>query len=345
VAGGVPEVDQADVGGIDVLVAGLEVLLLPEVLDHRAEHGAPLTPDGEPGPDLLAEEEEAEVGAEAPVVALAGLLEAPEVGLQLRLGRPGRAVDPLELGAAIVAPPVGAGEAEELEGADLPRPGDVGATAEVLEVALAVEGDPPPLDATGVWAVRRLVAGAEVLAGGEALDQLHLVGLVALPEEGERLVAIELAALEGEVGRDDVLHPALDLGQVVEGQATGEVEVVVEPVLDRRADAELGLGEHLLDGLGHDVGRGVAHRAQVDAGGLAPRWGPRCGSGFALDRLCHRLVSSSPRGLRAGCAAGCRAAGHEANQKRPVSHTLGREAHKRRRDRAVPPKFGPRRTN
>ena len=37
-----------------------------------------------------------------------------------------------------------------------------------------------------------------------------------------------------------------------------DVEVVVEAVLDRRADAQLGLGEQLLHGLGQDVRGGVA---------------------------------------------------------------------------------------
>ena len=39
--------------------------------------------------------------------------------------------------------------------------------------------------------------------------------------------------------------------------ARGDVEVVVEAVGDRRADAELGLREHLLDRLGQHVGRRV----------------------------------------------------------------------------------------
>ena len=44
----------------------------------------------------------------------------------------------------------------------------------------------------------------------------------------------------------------------------GDVEVVVEAVLDRRADAQLGLGEQLLDGLGQHVrGRVPQDRAAL----------------------------------------------------------------------------------
>ena len=42
----------------------------------------------------------------------------------------------------------------------------------------------------------------------------------------------------------------------------GFSEVVVEAVLDGRADGDLDLGEELLHRLGHDVGGGVAQRGQ-----------------------------------------------------------------------------------
>ena len=46
-----------------------------------------------------------------------------------------------------------------------------------------------------------------------------------------------------------------------------DVEVVVEAVLDRRADAQLGVGEELLHGLGHHVRGGVAQDVQAVLGG------------------------------------------------------------------------------
>ena len=71
------------------------------------------------------------------------------------------------------------------------------------------------LDAPGIRALQGLVAGAVALAGGEALDQLQLVGLLPLPEEAQGPVPVQLPALEGEVCLHDGLHPALDLRQVV----------------------------------------------------------------------------------------------------------------------------------
>ncbi len=73
---------------------------------------------------------------------------------------------------------------------------------------------------------------------------------------------------------------------------SGGVELVVEAVLDRRADAELGLGEDVLHGLGHDVRRGVAQHHQ--AVGVA---GQHRLDGRALT---HRLVEVDQRTVDTG---------------------------------------------
>ena len=71
---------------------------------------------------LLVEAEQVEVAADAAVVALAGHLEGLEVRGQLLLLGEGGAVDAGELGVVLVAAPVGAGQAGELEGALAERP-------------------------------------------------------------------------------------------------------------------------------------------------------------------------------------------------------------------------------
>ena len=69
--------------------------------------------------------------------------------------------------------------------------------------------------------------------------------------------------LEGEGGGLLLAHLRLDLLEVRGRQRAGQVEVVVEAVLDGRTDAELGVGEELEDGRGHHVRRAVAHRGEV----------------------------------------------------------------------------------
>ena len=65
-------------------------------------------------------------------------------------------------------------------------------------------------------------------------------------------------ALEGLVGGDVLGHLRLDALEVGLGdvRALGELEVVVEAVLDRRADRDPGARVELADRLGHHV-RGV----------------------------------------------------------------------------------------
>ena len=52
---------------------------------------------------------------------------------------------------------------------------------------------------------------------------------------------------------DDLAHLLLEACEVVRGERLGDVEVVVEAVGDRRADAELGRRKQSLNGLGEDV--------------------------------------------------------------------------------------------
>ena len=117
------------------------------------------------------------------------------------------------------------------------------AAAEVLEGAVAVERD-----------------GLDAFVRDQVVDQLDLVVLALGLEDLDRLGDRHVATLEGLVGLDVGAHRRLDLLQVGVGDLdlVGEVEVVVEAVLDRRPDRHLGAGIELLHRLGHHVGGVVA---------------------------------------------------------------------------------------
>ena len=121
----------------------------------------------------------------------------------------------------------------------------------------------------GAVAVHRDVVHA--LVADQVLDQLDLVVLALAREVVERLAGGPLAALERLVGLDVLAHLLLDARQVVLGEAhaLGEVEVVVEAVLDRGPDRDLGARPQLGDRLGHHVRGVVADEPQavVVAGG------------------------------------------------------------------------------
>ncbi len=157
-----------------------------------------------------------------------------EIGLRLPRG----AVDALQHAVRLVAAPVGAGHRGQLHGVDLElrRAGHVGAPAQVRERGLRVGGD--------------------LLALGKLVDELELVGLTLEGRAG--LFACHDPAHEGVAARHDRAHARLDLGEVLGRERAGQLEVVVEPVLDGRPDGHLGVGKELQHRLGHHVGEGVA---------------------------------------------------------------------------------------
>ena len=112
---------------------------------------------------------------------------------------------------------------------------------------------------------------AQVQEGTVAVDRDHLVVLELLqPLELEGIVGEELpalllahaAALEGIVGGDDVAHAGLERLQVFGREGFVHLEVVVEAVLDRRAEADARGGMQLAHRGGEYVRGGVAQYRQ-----------------------------------------------------------------------------------
>jgi len=105
--------------------------------------------------------------------------------------------------------------------------------------------------------------------GGGALeaDQLELVRLAG--ELGARLVVGDDPTHETLARADDPRHLLVEGLEVLRGERLGDIEVVVEPVGDGRADPELGLGVDRLHRLREHVRGGVAQ--DVEAVGRVDR--------------------------------------------------------------------------
>ncbi len=251
-----PQASLADVGRVDELVAALLVFEAAVVLGDLADHASLGVPQDQPGADILAHAEEAQLATQAAMIALLGLLQLPQVPLKLLGLLPGCAVDPLQHGALLIAAPVGPSDAHELDGGrvELTRSLHMRAAAQVRERAVRVERKLPSL-------VKRLTVLIEP-ALLQAADEFLLVGLVS--EDPARLFGRDHLPLKRKVGRDDLAHPLLDLLQVLRRQCAGQVEVVVETILDRWADGDLGLpGEQLHHRLRHHVRRRMPDPVQL----------------------------------------------------------------------------------
>ena len=233
---------------LDLLVAVVLVDLAHVLLDALPDRPALRVPEHHAG-RVIVDVEQVELAAQLAVVALLGFLQHRQVLREFFLRRPGRAVDALQHLVAVVAAPVGAGHLHQLEELQLARAGHVRAAAQVLEGALAVQRD--------------------VLAFGDAADDLGLVGLAHVLEVLDSLVARQHAARHRLVLGRELRHLLLDGGQVFRRERALVGEVVEEAVLDHRADRDLGVGEQFLDGVGQQVGRGVAD--QVEAVGVLGR--------------------------------------------------------------------------
>jgi hypothetical protein len=121
-----------------------------------------------------------------------------------------------------------------------PGVGHVRAAAQVDEVAVAV--------------------GRDHLALGQVGDALELERVVA--EHLARLVARHLAPLEGELLLRDAAHLGLERREVLGRERLRDLEVVVEAVVDGRAEADLRVGAQAAHGRGERVRARVAQHGE-----------------------------------------------------------------------------------
>ena len=187
--------------------------------------------------------EQIHLAAELAVVALLGFLDLLEVGVELFLLGEGRAVDAREHLAVGIAAPIGARDFHQLERvADLAGRGHVRPAAEIEPVALLVDLD--------------------LLVRGDGVDQLDLERLALVAEHALGLVARPYLLGEGFVARDDLAHLLLDRVEVLRRERLVAEEVVIEAVLDHRADGDLRARPQALHGLGEHMGSVVPDQLQ-----------------------------------------------------------------------------------
>ena len=170
------------------------------------------------------------------MVALPRLFERRQVGVEVFLGEPGGAVEPLELGIGSVSLPVGSGNARELDGSYTARTRRVRPTAEVDKFPLAVERE------RGV-------------CGEPGFDVLDFQRLVQAPDDLNGFCPGHLHPLEGLVGLDDPPHLHFDRRQILVGDWPTGPHVVIKAFAHGRAEGEFHPFEEPHHRTGHHMRR------------------------------------------------------------------------------------------
>ena len=233
------------VGRVDRVVAALGVLVPPEALDLKANVRQVWVPEHEAGARLRVVTEEVHLGADATVVALLHLVEPSHVLVELFTRPEGSAVDALQHAVVLIAAPIGTGNGLQLESVVVVKSVHVRAFTQIVPIAMGPEGD--------------------LLALGNQLDGLDLKVLVGACEARARLVAGEL--LDRHLRRffrqaPHLFFDALEVLLLDRRGALGEVEVVIETVLDGGAEAVLHAGVEVAHRGSHQVRDRVAQGRQ-----------------------------------------------------------------------------------
>ena len=234
---GLPQVEPADVRREHQLIPAAEQLLPQKVFDLLADEAPLGMPEYQARSCLILDAEQVQVLAQAPVVALPGFVKLGKVGVQLFLREERGPVDALQGVRALVALPVRTRHAEQLEGLDACGRGNVGSTAEIHELAGAVNGE----DRLGLFA-----------------DELALQELAHPLEKLQPLVLGKVQALVREVRLDQLPHLVLDLLQIILGERFFAEEIVEEAGLSGRPDAGMRVREEFEDRRRQEVRRRVA---------------------------------------------------------------------------------------
>src|SRR5579885_1486926 len=221
-----------------MLIAMLRLHLADKTLHQMAQHLAFRQEEWNAGANILTERKECEFLAKLAVIALLRLFKLPEIVIEVFLRKPGRPIEPLEHWAVFVAAPVGPGHAHQLERADLSRAFHMRPPAKVQKWPLLVDAH---------------------LGIGQILNNLHLVRLIALFEVLERFFARPFALYKGMVLSDTFGHAPLDLWKIIGRKRAGQLHIIIEAILDSRANRKFGIGEDALDSLRHHMRGGVTH--------------------------------------------------------------------------------------
>ena len=211
----------------DFLVLIPPVHAAPEVHDCVPDHHPLGVDEGKTGAGLV-ETEQVKLLTQDAVVSRFGLLQPAQVIVKVRSRRPGGTVDALEHLLCWVAVPIGAGHGHNLTASDFARTGHVGPSAQVLEaISMRIERNnitAGPLDVVAL-----------ILVAGQLFQGFSPAHFLA----NERPVCF-----------DDLGHLPFNSLEIGRSDRLVEINVIVEPVFDRRTINQLRIRPNTANRLG-----------------------------------------------------------------------------------------------
>lgn len=196
-------------------------------------------PQDQPTANLIIHAEEVQFTAQTSMVPPFRLLQEKQMRIERILGRKGDPIDSGQHRSPLVAPPVSPCQMGQSEKADHRRIQHVGATAEIDKIG-GVEADPL---CSGIYLMRQFILlGDFSCRPSSVLDGLEgstLCGWFSI-------VAFAIASSSGTSSltngsrcSDRLAHLGLNDRQIVRGERTRRLDIIVETILDRRTDGKL----------------------------------------------------------------------------------------------------------
>ncbi len=164
------------------------------------------------------------------VVTFCGLFQALQVGIQGFFVCPGRTIDTLQHFVVAIATPVSAGDFHQLKVMTEAHIRHVRSTAHVDVFFMMVQA--------------RLVIMSDVL-----VKNRDFIALATLHEGFTRFVPAHFLLDDIVVGFSELVHTLFERVDIFLGQGVVKINVIIEAVVDNRANRHFGVGPQLFDGM------------------------------------------------------------------------------------------------
>ena len=222
-------------------IAPLFLRVFNPALEQLDDAGALGQQDRQALADIIDRGEILELAAKLVMVALERFFLLLQVLFHFILVIESGTVNALQHLVLFASAPVGTGDRGQLKGLYFAGGSQMRASAQVHEIALAIEGN------DGVF--------------GQIIDQLDLIGLFPALHEGNGFITRKLETLYAVVLLDNAGHFLFNFAKEIIREGLIGIEIIVEAVIDGGADRELDLGPELLDCLCQNVRGGMTQDA------------------------------------------------------------------------------------